>query len=1738
MKKSRLILLNFLILLTLFCVFHKVLEVEFSHSNSIEEGLNTSDPAILEWSRFWGGDQYDTGRALITDSNENMIVVGQTSSFGSDYDLCLLKYSPSGEEIWNSTIIVEGNDWPIVGALDSLENIYVVVTVTSGTFPNVDQDMVLYKFNSSGNLKWQTTWGGNESDSGNEIVIDSFDNVYIAGSTESYGSGSSDAFIIKYDSTGAKLWESIWGGTDSEGCSKLALDSDENPYITGNTRIDSWNAIYLVKYNHSGSIIWERFWDRGFRSDISEDMIIDSSDNIYITGATTYWSSSDYSLILIKYNNSGEELWWKSWRAVVWDYDDLTGEMLVFDSEENIYIAGVCEYYLIGDDRDIFLLKTDSEGVEEWHHIWGGDNIDLVSNVFIDPSDDIILTGYTTSYGSDVFLLKYDKLGTSLGDLYWGGSNYITCWDTAIDNFGNIYATGEYDDLGPTNDELFIIKYDNAIPQIDIISPVQNQQYGNMTFDFNLTIVESNLEQTWYTLNDSVKFFFMGNIGVIDQNAWDMYDNGKISLKFYANDSIGNVGYAEVLIHKDFDLPFISIISPVSDNFYETDPPDYNISYGGNNINSTWYSLNNGPIHIFSGNSGTINISSWSSCLDGKVLIRFYINDSSGWYTFDQVIVNKDTLTPVINILDPTPNQICGYKAIDYSLEVIEVYLDSYWYTLDGGVTNITLNSFIGTIDQTEWNKHGNGTVIINFYANDSLGHLGNAQVTVRKEATPPLITIVSPNENDFFSIVAPTFELDIQEPDLDTTWYSLDDGATIFMFTGLTGSVDQTDWDEYGSGNITITFFANDSYGYESFAQVMVQKDIDAPIIIINSPANGSIFSTLAPDFDITVIDSQLDSIWYSIDDGLTNISISSTVGTISQIEWDKKGDGGIELRFYANDTLGNIAFLHTLITKDTIQPVIIINSPNAYELTGGLPPSFDISITEPNLDSMWYTLDDGATNISLFSLSSTIDQIEWNKLGNGTLIIKFYANDSVGHIGFSQVTILKDIIEPLISINSPTSAEIFWFDAPTFNISIIDPNLDVIWYTLDDGITNYFIASTTGTINQLEWDKFGNGTITLKFYANDSVGNEGMSQIVVNKDITAPLITINSPGQGTAFSSATPAFNITVIDSRLDSIWYTIDNGLTNISVTNLVGIINQIEWDKIGEENVSVRFYANDTLGNIDYLEVMIIKDTISPVITINGPHFHDIFGGIPPSFDLSVDEPHPHSLWYTLDGGVTNISLYSLSGTIDQTEWNKLGNGTVIIKFYTKDLADNSNFSKVTIFKDIIAPLITIHSPDNSEIFWYSAPEYNISINDPNLDLVWYNLDGGSTIFIVVSTTGTIDQTEWNKFSNGTITLTFGANDSIGNVGMSQIIIHKDIDAPYITINSPQQDEIFSLLPPAFDLTVIDLQLDLMWYTIDNGITNISILSTNGVINQNEWDKLDEGSISIRFYANDTLGNEAFSEVIITKDVFHGIDLVELHTPSTNSDINSNFIDFSWFSIDAVFGAVNFTLQVSNTSDFNYIIHQSGDITETPVLTNYSVQLSVMQGKFFWRVRPTFGRFNGTWSNYFLFTLHINNYAPNLVLNDFSPTEGTRFTIFSFTVIYTDLDDNAPDYVKIIINGIGFSMEMSNPSDPDFTDGCIYQYLTLLTPSATAYTISFECSDGAFYYATNTLIGPLVELEEPPDKEQGLDNLNSTNAMVMGISVVTGLGIVIPMVVVTEIKLKKHKTKSKQHSKIKK
>jgi len=119
----------------------------------------------------------------------------------------------------------------------------------------------LAKYNSSGTLQWQRSYGGT---TGNEyafgIALDSSENIYTTGRMTSFGAGSNDAFINKHNSSGTLQFTRTLGAGVTEYGFGMAVDADDNVLLCGmgTTGAPAYNAFLLALYNSSGALQWQR----------------------------------------------------------------------------------------------------------------------------------------------------------------------------------------------------------------------------------------------------------------------------------------------------------------------------------------------------------------------------------------------------------------------------------------------------------------------------------------------------------------------------------------------------------------------------------------------------------------------------------------------------------------------------------------------------------------------------------------------------------------------------------------------------------------------------------------------------------------------------------------------------------------------------------------------------------------------------------------------------------------------------------------------------------------------------------------------------------------------------------------------------------------------------------------------------------------------------------------------------------------------------------------------------------------------------------------------------------------------------------------------------------------------------------------------------------------------------------------------------------------------------------------
>ncbi|GAH71225.1 unnamed protein product, partial [marine sediment metagenome] len=123
----------------------------------------------------------------------------------------------------------------------------------------------------------------------------------------------------------------------------------------------------------------------------------------------------------------------------------------------------------------------------------------------------------------------------------------------------------------------------------------------------------------------------------------------------------------------------------------------------------------------------------------------------------------------------------------------------------------------------------------------------------------PPIITVFAPFEGGFYNDTAPLFDVEIYDLDLDSMWYSINNGANHSFTTNST--FESGEWEDLPEGLNNITFYANDTLGYEAYKTVHVYKDIHVPVVNVLSPTNDQPLGLTAPAFIVEIRDLYLDT-------------------------------------------------------------------------------------------------------------------------------------------------------------------------------------------------------------------------------------------------------------------------------------------------------------------------------------------------------------------------------------------------------------------------------------------------------------------------------------------------------------------------------------------------------------------------------------------------------------------------------------------------------------------------------------------------------------------------------------------------------------------------------------------------------------------------------------------------------------------------------------------------------------
>jgi gliding motility-associated-like protein len=431
----------------------------FASSNSVNGKTIVIDPVPTRlWGTFYGDESGTSGSNwyevdLTTDSQGNAYVSGSTTS-----------QSPS---------------YATSGAHQTSGSHQYINSITNG---------IIFKFDKNGNRLWGTYYAGTQfvyiygvkTDSQNNILITGYTgsetNISTVGSFQPNLRGSSDAFLVKFNSSGVRQWGTYFGGEDSDYATKLDIDINDNVYIVGTTSSKTNIAInsnfqtelsysaspygintdaFIAKFNTNGNLIWGTYVGGDGNDNLSAITIKDSylvtggstksTNNMATTGVFQEKPNSNFlgDGYVCKFSLNGERIW-GSYYGGSSPIEEIRS--IAIDNEENIYIGG----YTYSNDNITtsgtfedsnsnlykgLLAKLNVQGQRIWGTYVG--DINISSMVF--QNNSIYIGGGNMDFKTDYKLTtpcsyKPDRIRTHYGYTGKFSKEGLFIWGTYIGN--------------------------------------------------------------------------------------------------------------------------------------------------------------------------------------------------------------------------------------------------------------------------------------------------------------------------------------------------------------------------------------------------------------------------------------------------------------------------------------------------------------------------------------------------------------------------------------------------------------------------------------------------------------------------------------------------------------------------------------------------------------------------------------------------------------------------------------------------------------------------------------------------------------------------------------------------------------------------------------------------------------------------------------------------------------------------------------------------------------------------------------------------------------------------------------------------------------------------------------------------------------------------------------------------------------------------------------------------------
>ncbi|MCF8448537.1 MAG: T9SS type A sorting domain-containing protein [Taibaiella sp.] len=424
--------------------------------------------------------QYKGQSSLSVDKDGNIVAITPMGKVIEKAPVCFT----AGGEVINSAYKLKGNTLSYDVSRKSSEAIVIDPELIWGTYYGPDSSTSPFygikAFDTGSVYGCGLTWSGTTG------------SIATVGAHQYVFSGLTDAYLVKFDSSGNRIWATYYGGPDGEWATGIDCDRNGMVYVCGPTSSTTGIATagsqqsvfggmpydaFLVKFGPDGSLKWCTYAG-GAGANIPGSVSCDASGKVYLAGDTNETTNiatpaahqparaGGFDWYIIQYDTLGTRIWGSYHGGPGNEYNGnaCTDGFDTYLTGWTTSATGISSSFghqiVFGGNTDAALVKYNNSGAFAWATYIGGTNAEKSGGVICDRFYDVYVMGTTESDaviaspgsfqptragGADAFLMKFHReMGTRLWGTYIGGpmDEYTDFSRLSVDDSANIYVIG------------------------------------------------------------------------------------------------------------------------------------------------------------------------------------------------------------------------------------------------------------------------------------------------------------------------------------------------------------------------------------------------------------------------------------------------------------------------------------------------------------------------------------------------------------------------------------------------------------------------------------------------------------------------------------------------------------------------------------------------------------------------------------------------------------------------------------------------------------------------------------------------------------------------------------------------------------------------------------------------------------------------------------------------------------------------------------------------------------------------------------------------------------------------------------------------------------------------------------------------------------------------------------------------------------------------------------------------